>query len=118
MLTTLFDALGDRAADLSRKILRSPRSAPRAFVWLCERMHADGKAEPPALFLALTDALRMDEFSGLRARMKEFFEPGGFGGRARAVGRLGGGGARDAPRPRPRLRASRSTAARPCARRS
>ena len=37
VLTTLFDALGDRAADLSRRILRSPRSAPRAFVWLCER---------------------------------------------------------------------------------
>lgn len=78
VLTMLFGALGDRAADLSRKILRSPRSAPRAFVWICERMHAEGKAEPASLFLALTDALRMDEFSGLRARMKEFFEPGGF----------------------------------------
>jgi transcription elongation factor GreA len=79
VLTTLFEALGDRAADLSRKILRSPRSAPRAFVWLCERMHADGKTDAPGLFFALTDALRMDEFSGLRSRMKEFFEPGGFG---------------------------------------
>ena len=79
VLTTLFEALGDRAADLSRKILRSPRSAPRAFVWLCERMHADGKSDTPGLFFALTDALRMDEFSGLRSRMKEFFEPGGFG---------------------------------------
>jgi transcription elongation GreA/GreB family factor len=77
-LTMLFGALGDRAADLTRKILRSPRSAPRAFVWICERMHAEGKAEPASLFLALTDALRMDEFSGQRARMKEFFEPGGF----------------------------------------
>jgi transcription elongation GreA/GreB family factor len=76
-LTYLFGALGDRAADLSRKILRSPRSAPRAFVWICERLHAEGKAEPASLFLTLTDALRMDEFSGLRARMKEFFEPGG-----------------------------------------
>ena len=79
VLTTLFEALGDKAADLSRKILRSPRSAPRAFVWLCERMHADGKTDAPGLFFALTDALRMDEFSGLRSRMKEFFEPGGFG---------------------------------------
>ena len=77
-LTMLFGALGDRATDLTRKILRSPRSAPRAFVWICERLHAEGKAEPASLFLALTDALRMDEFSGLRARMKEFFEPGGF----------------------------------------
>ena len=79
VLTTLFEALGDRAADLSRKILRSPRSAPRAFVWLCDRMHAEGKTDAPGLFFALTDALRMDEFSGLRLRMKEFFEPGGFG---------------------------------------
>ncbi len=79
VLTTLFEALGDRATDLSRKILRSPRSAPRAFVWLCERMHADGRTEAPGLFFALTDALRMDEFSGLRSRLKEFFEPGGFG---------------------------------------
>ena len=78
VLTMLFSALGDRATDLSRKILRSPRSAPRAFVWLCERMHAEGKAEPAALFVTLTDAMRMDEFSALKARMKEFFEPGGF----------------------------------------
>ena len=77
VLTTLFDALGEGAADLSRKILRSPRSAPRAFVWLVERMHAENRVENPALFFALTDALRMDEFSGLRARLKEFFEPGG-----------------------------------------
>ena len=78
VLTALFDALGERAADLSRKILRSPRSAPRAFVWLCERLHAEGRADQPALFFALTDALRLEEFSGLRARLKEFFEPGGF----------------------------------------
>jgi transcription elongation GreA/GreB family factor len=79
LLTTLFSALGDRSADVSRKILRSPRSAPRAFVWLLDRMHAEGRAESTALFVALTDALRMDEFSGQRARLKEFFEPGGLG---------------------------------------
>ena len=60
-----------------RKILRSPRTAPRAFVWLLERMHAEGRADSTALFVALTDALRMDEFSSLRARLKELFEPGG-----------------------------------------
>ena len=77
VLGILFTALGDRSADLSRKILRSPRIAPRAFVWLLERMHAEGRADSTALFVALTDALRMDEFSSLRARMKELFEPGG-----------------------------------------
>jgi len=78
VLSSMFEALGDRAADLTRKILRSPRSAPRAFVWICERMHAEGRAEPSSLFLTITDALRMDEMSGMRARLKEFFEPGGF----------------------------------------
>ena len=78
VLAFLFDALGDRGTDLQRRILRSPRSAPRAFVWICERMHAEGRAEPPGLFLTITDALRMDEMSGMRARLKEFFEPGGF----------------------------------------
>ena len=77
VLATLFDALGDRAADLRRRILRSPRSAPRAFVWLLERMHADGTANSTSLFTALTDAMRMDEFSGLRSRLKDLFEPGG-----------------------------------------
>ncbi len=77
VLGVLFSALGDRAADLTRKILRSPRTAPRAFVWLLERMHAEGRADSTALFVALTDAMRMDEFSSLRARMKELFEPGG-----------------------------------------
>jgi transcription elongation GreA/GreB family factor len=77
VLAMLFDALGERAADLSRRILRSPRSAPRAFVWLCDRLHAESRAESPALFLAIVDAMRMDEFSGLRSRLKEFFEPGG-----------------------------------------
>jgi transcription elongation GreA/GreB family factor len=79
VLTLLFGALGEKGADLTKKILRSPRMAPRAFVWACERMHAEGVAEAPGLFLAITDALRMEEFSGLRSRIKEFFEPGGFG---------------------------------------
>ena len=76
VLSALFETLGDRAADLSRRILRSPRTAPRAFVWLCERLQAEGKAEPPALFFALLEALRQNEFSALRARVKEFFDPG------------------------------------------
>jgi len=76
VLGALFETLGDRAADVSRRILRSPRSAPRAFVWLCERLHAEGKAEPSTLFFALLDALRQNEFSAQRARVKEFFDPG------------------------------------------
>jgi transcription elongation GreA/GreB family factor len=77
VLGMLFTSLGDRASELRRRILRSPRSAPRAFVWILERMHAEGRAESTALFVSLTDAMRMDEFSGLRARLKDLFEPGG-----------------------------------------
>ena len=102
ILTTLFSALGERSADISRKILRSPRSAPRAFVWLLDRMHAEGRAESTALFVAMTDALRMDEFSGLRSRLKEFFEPGGLGVALVRLGGLRGRGAGAPPRPRSR----------------
>ncbi|HTO75756.1 MAG TPA: GreA/GreB family elongation factor [Thermoanaerobaculia bacterium] len=76
VLGMLFEALGDRSADLSRRILRSPKTAPRAFIFLAERLHAEGRAEQPALFFALLDALRQNEFSVLRARVKEFFDPG------------------------------------------
>ena len=77
VLAALFDALGDRGADLSRRILRSPRLASRAFLWIAERLHGEGKTEPPTLFFSLLDALRQAEFSPYRARVKEFFEPGG-----------------------------------------
>jgi transcription elongation GreA/GreB family factor len=77
VLAALFEGLGDRAEDLSRRILRTPRNAPRAFIWLAERLHAGGRAASPPLFFALLDALRQNEFSPLRARVKEFFDPGG-----------------------------------------
>jgi transcription elongation GreA/GreB family factor len=79
VLSVLFQRLGEtpeRREELSRRILRAPRQAPRAFVWLCERLLAEGAAAPPHLFFALLDALRQEEFSGLRARVKEFFDPG------------------------------------------
>jgi transcription elongation GreA/GreB family factor len=69
-------AVRERRDDLARRILRSPRLAPRAFVWLCERMQQDNAPAPPGLFAVLVDALRQDEFSSLRARLKEFFDPG------------------------------------------
>ncbi len=76
VLGVLFDGLGDGAADLTRRILRSPRTAPRGFVWLCERVEKEGRTDNPGLFFSLLEALRQDEFSGLRARVKEFFDPG------------------------------------------
>lgn len=79
VLTALYgqlEAIPERRQDLSRRILRSPRVAPRAFVWLCERLEEEGSAAPPGLFFTLLDALRQEEFSGVRARVKEFFNPG------------------------------------------
>lgn len=80
VLATLFAWLGEkeeRREEIVHRVLRSPRSAPRAFVWLCERLAADGTRPPRSLFTALLEALRQEEFSGLRARVKEFFAPGG-----------------------------------------
>jgi transcription elongation GreA/GreB family factor len=79
VLAYIFDELGStgpRRDEIARRILRSPRSAPRAFVWLAERLHEENGPATPALFQALVDALRQDEFSALRARLKEFFDPG------------------------------------------
>ena len=66
----------ERRAEISRRVLRSPRLAPRAFVWLADRSHVEG-TPPPGLFSSLLDALRQEEFSGVRSRVKEFFDAGG-----------------------------------------
>jgi transcription elongation GreA/GreB family factor len=80
VLTTLFSSLAEfpeRVEEISRRILRSPRQAPRAFLWLADRFREEGKAAPGHLFLAILDALRQEEFSSYRARLKELFDPGG-----------------------------------------
>lgn len=80
-------AAPDKRDEIVRRILRSPRLAPRAFVWLCDLIQAEGLPAPSGLLLVLVDALRQDEFSGLRSRLKEFFDPGGLAVRlVRAVG--------------------------------
>ncbi|HJW14832.1 MAG TPA: GreA/GreB family elongation factor, partial [Thermoanaerobaculia bacterium] len=65
----------------------SPRQAPRAFLWLCDRLREEGKnapgglggpqgPSPGPLFIAILDALRQEEFSSYRAKLKELFDPG------------------------------------------
>jgi transcription elongation GreA/GreB family factor len=79
VLSLLFAGLAEfpeRSDEISRRILRSPRQAPRAFLWLCDRIRAEGKPAPGHLFLAILDALRQEEFSSYRARLKELFDPG------------------------------------------
>src|SRR5262249_53593401 len=67
VLGAIFEELPqDQRAELSRRILRSPRLAPRAFVWLAEGLHTEADP-PPSLFFSLLDALRQEEFSGVRA---------------------------------------------------
>jgi transcription elongation GreA/GreB family factor len=82
VLAAIYDALGERPErrdEVVRRVMRSPRLAPRAFVWLAERLdpEASAIAAPSPLFHALLDALRQDEFASIRARIKAFFEPGG-----------------------------------------
>jgi transcription elongation GreA/GreB family factor len=67
----------ERVEEISRRILRSPRQAPRAFLWLADRFREEGRPAPGHLFLAILDALRQEEFSSYRARLKELFDPGG-----------------------------------------
>lgn len=60
--------------------LRYPRRHPRAFFWYVKRLNEDesfaDKATYPILFQIL-DALTHDEFSSVRARLKDLFDKGG-----------------------------------------
>jgi len=68
--------LRDRLID---ETLRYPRRHPRAFYWYVKRVAEDeswsDRATYPLLFQIL-DALTYDEFSPVRARLKEYFEKG------------------------------------------
>ena len=80
VLTTLFNGLAElpeRSEELARRILRSPRQAPRAFLWLCDRLREEGKPAPPNVFFAILDGLRQEEFASYRSKLKELFDPGG-----------------------------------------
>lgn len=67
----------DRLVDMT---LRYPRRYPHAFYWYAKRLSDDEslaeRAGYPLLFQIL-DALTHDEFSGVRARLKEMFDKGG-----------------------------------------
>lgn len=84
MITLVYDALEkagetDLLTRLTDETLRYPRRHPRAFYWYAKRVNEDeswaDRATYPLLFQIL-DALTNDEFSSVRARLKDFFDKG------------------------------------------
>lgn len=74
------DGQTEIAERLVEETLRYPRRHPHAFYWYVKRLNEDeslaGKANYPLLFQIL-DALTHDEFSTVRARLKDLFDKGG-----------------------------------------
>lgn len=67
----------DRLID---ETLRYPRRHPRAFFWYVKRLNEDDSLADKATYAILfqiLDALTNDEFSGVRARLKDLFDKGG-----------------------------------------
>lgn len=66
----------DRLIDMT---LRYPRRYPHAFYWYVKRLNEDETLADRAnyaLLFQILDALTHDEFSGVRARLKDLFEKG------------------------------------------
>jgi transcription elongation GreA/GreB family factor/transcription elongation factor GreA-like protein len=66
----------DRLIDMT---LRYPRRYPNAFYWFAKRLNEDealADRATYALLFQILDALTHDEFSGVRARLKELFDKG------------------------------------------
>jgi transcription elongation GreA/GreB family factor len=85
LLTSIVNALEeagkpemrDRLIDMT---LRYPRRYPHAFYWYTKRLNEDealGERANYALLFQMLDALTHDEFSGVRARLRELFDKGG-----------------------------------------
>jgi transcription elongation GreA/GreB family factor/transcription elongation factor GreA-like protein len=67
----------DRLMD---ETVRYPRRHPRAFYWYVKRLDEDESLAPKATYgilFQVLDALTNDEFSSVRARLKELFDKGG-----------------------------------------
>ena len=67
----------DRLIDMT---LRYPRRYPHAFYWYAKRLNEDETLADRASYILLfqiLDALTHDEFSGVRARLKDLFDKGG-----------------------------------------
>jgi transcription elongation GreA/GreB family factor len=84
MIGAIYDALDSAGEhELTQRLidetLRYPRRHPRAFYWYAKRVNDDEAWSDRAtyqLLFQLLDALTHDEFSGVRARLKDFFDRG------------------------------------------
>ncbi len=85
MLTNVINALEEAGhTDIRDRLidetLRYPRRHPRAFYWFVKRLNDDESLSDKAtytLLFQILDALTHDEFSGVRARLKDLFDRGG-----------------------------------------
>jgi len=84
MLATLDAAIAEADPDarmaLARRVLAAPKTAPRAFLWFCEKRADLPHATPllgTATLSAMIEALRQPEFAAYRARVKALFDRGG-----------------------------------------
>ncbi|HEX8153831.1 MAG TPA: GreA/GreB family elongation factor [Thermoanaerobaculia bacterium] len=85
ILTNIMSALEEAGQTeirdrLMDETIRYPRRHPRAFYWYAKRLHDDETPNDRAnynLLFQLLDALTHDEFSIVRARLKEMFDKGG-----------------------------------------
>lgn len=65
---------------LFEETLRYPRRHPRAFYWYVKQLHDDEKLSEKAtypLLFQILEAVSSDEFSPVRARLKDMFDAGG-----------------------------------------
>ncbi len=85
ILTTLMNALEEAGQTEIRErlideTLRYPRRHPHAFYWYVKRLSDDealGERANYTLLFQILDALTHDEFSPVRARLKDLFDKGG-----------------------------------------
>ena len=85
MLTLIMNALEEAGQTeirdrLMDETLRYPRRHPWAFYWLVKRLNEDETLSDRAnytLLFQILDALTHDEFSPMRARLKDLFDKGG-----------------------------------------
>src|SRR5687768_12309060 len=85
ILTAVMTALEEsQQTDISSRLvdetLRYPRRHPHAFFWFVKRLNDDGTMSERAnytLLFQILDALTHDEFSSVRARLRDLFDKGG-----------------------------------------